>query len=221
MTTDRQGWFCHESCRPSHCNISGFWLWPSSLQNMPSETLCQSPEPLMSWKNKGTHSLVYKCHSCWLFCISWSMCVHMFVFLTAKRSRSLSTKSASLLRSWPRSEASIDRHGDPIWKAALAHFTALSTSSYRKLKWKTCSQKVSFICTDKYHKSALMGFFLFCVAYVWSLEPAVGAGNTLQEVSLMGEHNHEVEYSQSITRHSDLNQPLLFVNSCLYRGWCI
>lgn len=62
-------------------------------------------------------------------------------FLTAKSSRSLSTKSASLLSSWPRSEASMDRHGDPIWKAALALLTALSTSSYMRFKLRKWTQK--------------------------------------------------------------------------------
>lgn len=51
------------------------------------------------------------------------------IILTAKISRSLSTKSASLFKSLPRSEASIVRQGDPSSKAFLAALTALSTSA--------------------------------------------------------------------------------------------
>jgi hypothetical protein len=49
--------------------------------------------------------------------------------LTASSRRSLSSKSASLKSRHPLSEASIVRHGEPVWKACLAAFTALSTSA--------------------------------------------------------------------------------------------
>ena len=60
METHQQGWFFRESCLPSHHNISKFWLWPSDLQNMPWETLCQNPEPLVS-TSKNTQKCKYKC----------------------------------------------------------------------------------------------------------------------------------------------------------------
>jgi len=58
--------------------------------------------------------------------------------LTARYCLSLSIKSASLLRSRPRSDASIVLHGDPALNASLAAFTALSTSACKKdfIKWK-------------------------------------------------------------------------------------
>lgn len=49
--------------------------------------------------------------------------------LTASKSRSLSTRSASLCSSFPRLQASILRQGDPLWPAAFAAVTAWSTSS--------------------------------------------------------------------------------------------
>lgn len=53
-------------------------------------------------------------------------CVHV---LTARTARSLSTRSASWCSSRPRLRASSRRHGEPLWKAACAASTALSTSS--------------------------------------------------------------------------------------------
>lgn len=49
--------------------------------------------------------------------------------LTASKSRSLSTRSASWCSSFPRLQASILRQGEPLWPAALAAMTAWSTSS--------------------------------------------------------------------------------------------
>lgn len=60
--------------------------------------------------------------------------------LTASRTRSLSNKSANLCSSLPRLDTSKLRHGDPLWPAALAASTALSTSAwhygiYKQTTW--------------------------------------------------------------------------------------
>lgn len=48
--------------------------------------------------------------------------------LTARVTRSRSMRSANLCSSLPRFKTSICLHGDPLWNAALAASTALSTS---------------------------------------------------------------------------------------------
>lgn len=65
------------------------------------------------------------------------------VFLTASSNLSRSTRSASLLRRWPRSEASMYRHGDPGWKAALALLTAFSMSSFERLEMRKRSRDIT------------------------------------------------------------------------------
>lgn len=62
----------------------------------------------------------------------WTNCSGLSVLpvLTARITLSRSRRSASLCRSLPLLGASICLHGEPLWNAAFAASTALSTSGY-------------------------------------------------------------------------------------------